>query len=434
MKKSVISAAVGSAVALASTAAFAAPFSSFDPRSMGMGGAGVAVGNAATAPLFNPALLGVTAEDDDFALDVIGGVRLYDPEDFVGSVDDFQQDPAIFTAGGDFKLTTSINDFNASKSQADAARVVTNISDLNAGLKQISDKLIQEDLGGGVVAAVPAKRFGFAITGNAWAALSGVVHYRDEAVLTEVAAVADCYAQTALTPECTTLVANSQYVDANGINFDPQRDLDSTVEVRGLLVREVGLSMAHELGDGSDTYVLGLTPKYVIADVVDYVVNAENANEYELLDKQNVETYKHFNADIGLAKNFGNGWRTGLVVKNVVAKEFETTQGRIIKMNPQARIGIARQTDWTTLALDVDLTENEPVNFEEKTRYVSLGAEFNALDWAQLRVGYRANTVDSARDVISAGVGLSPFGLHVDIGVAGNKDELGASIQAGYRF
>lgn len=426
--------ALGSAIALAHTAASAAPFSAFDPRSMAMGGAGVAVGNAATAPFFNPALLGVTPDDDDFAFDLVAGARAYDPDDFIDSVDTFQDDPAIFSSAGNFNLSASISAFNNSPTQANAAQVATDLSALNTGLRQISDKVVQADAGAGVVTAVPGKNFGFAVSTNGWAALSGVIRYRDEAVLAELEAVADCYAQGALTAECSTLIANSQYVDANGINFDPQNDLDSTLELRGLLVREVGLSMAHEFGTAGDTYVLGLTPKYVVADVIDYVADPETAEGGDVLDSENIETHRHFNADIGIAKDFRNNWRTGLVVKNVVAKEFETSRGRTIKMNPQARLGVARQTDWTTLALDVDLTENEPVNFEDKTRYVSLGAEFNAMDWLQLRLGYRANTLDSSRNVASAGIGLSPFGFHVDLGVAGNGDELGASLQAGYRF
>ena len=56
------------ALLLGSSAAFAIPFGSFDTRSMAMGGAGVAVGGPDAAPLFNPALLSVSKDEDDFAL------------------------------------------------------------------------------------------------------------------------------------------------------------------------------------------------------------------------------------------------------------------------------------------------------------------------------------------------------------------------------
>ena len=115
-----------SAMLSCTSAAIALPFNSFDPRSMAMGGAGVAVGDAAMAPFFNPALLGVTKDEDDFSvvLPVIG-VRVYDPEDFRTGVDHFQQGNYVNN------LQASINAFNAAAAptaaQANAVANDTNI-------------------------------------------------------------------------------------------------------------------------------------------------------------------------------------------------------------------------------------------------------------------------------------------------------------------
>jgi hypothetical protein len=49
-------------------------------------------------------------------------------------------------------------------------------------------------------------------------------------------------------------------------------------------------------------------------------------------------------------------------------------------------------------------------------------------------VGYRYNIADSKTSTASAGIGLSPFGIHLDLSVAGNSRELGAAIQFGFRF
>lgn len=54
---------------------------------------------------------------------------------------------------------------------------------------------------------------------------------------------------------------------------------------------------------------------------------------------------------------------------------------------------------------------------------------------AQIRAGYRADIVNSKRNVASPGLGLALFKVvHVDIAVAGNKNEAGASFQLGMRF
>ena len=54
--------------------------------------------------------------------------------------------------------------------------------------------------------------------------------------------------------------------------------------------------------------------------------------------------------------------------------------------------------------------------------------------WGQLRAGYRANLSNSDRSVTSAGIGFSPFGVHVDLAVAGNDNEVGIAAQVGFRF
>ena len=65
---------------------------------------------------------------------------------------------------------------------------------------------------------------------------------------------------------------------------------------------------------------------------------------------------------------------------------------------------------------------------------IALGGELNAFGWAQIRAGYRVDMVDSARNITSLGLGLSPFGVHVDLAVAGNANEVGASFQLGFRY
>ena len=98
------------------------------------------------------------------------------------------------------------------------------------------------------------------------------------------------------------------------------------------------------------------------------------------------------------------------------------------------RIGVSHQTNWSTLVADLDLTENDPVDGGEGSQYASFGAEFNAFRIAQLRVGYRADLVNSDRSTVSAGVGFSPLGVHVDLAVAAGESEIGAAAQFGFRF
>lgn len=125
------------------------------------------------------------------------------------------------------------------------------------------------------------------------------------------------------------------------------------------------------------------------------------------------------------------------MVKNAVKKEYKTVLGNTIVLEPTARAGISHHTNWTTIALDVDLTENERLGLTgEKTQYAAIGMEFD-LSLVQLRVGARHNMSAEAEresNILSAGVGLYVFGFHLDAGVAQNDDEVAAAIQLGFQF
>jgi hypothetical protein len=130
------------------------------------------------------------------------------------------------------------------------------------------------------------------------------------------------------------------------------------------------------------------------------------------------------------------------VIKNIISQDYEAKNiidgeqsDTVVSLKPQARAGVSHSTDWSTVAVDIDVTENEALDgVGDKSRYVAIGAELNAFDWAQIRLGYRADTVNSDRNVVSAGIGISPFGVHLDLAVAGNGDEVGAALQLGFRF
>ena len=143
-----------------------------------------------------------------------------------------------------------------------------------------------------------------------------------------------------------------------------------------------------------------------------------------------------FNVDLGLARAWDNGFSLGLVARNLIPREFETVRGNTVRIEPQLRVGAAVELGWLTLAMDADLRENDPVGLEEGSRLLGLGAEVDAFGWAQLRAGVRYDTVVTERSVLSAGVGLSPFGgkLHLDLAASGSRNALGGAVRVGTRW
>ena len=471
MKKSLISISVGSALTIITSTAVAAPFTSFDPRSMAMGGAGVAVANTATAPFFNPSILSVTRDENDFALELpIVGVRVYDPDDFSDSISAFQD------ANYDSLLDNSITAVNnyqppaipTSQDLRDLATLyeatVSGSNTLNSGLQTLDAKPLQLELGTAIVVGVPSEKYGIAFSASMTGTLAGVINYKDGSLLGALSSDIQSFAdyQNCLADEIDGLVtsgscgllpnlasielATGDIINPEtGTTFDATSDIHSEVNVRGMITQELALSLSREFTIGKHSVAIGITPKLVTTKVYDYLANANTADSEDIDIEDFAKEYSDFNLDIGVAKDFNNGLRTGLVIKNLISHEYETYRdlngdgiqdptGNHIKTSPQARLGISHTSDWHTVAVDLDLTENDPIAFEGKSRHLSLGAEFNVANWAQLRTGYRIDMSNSNRNIPSIGLGLSPLGVHLDLAASSSDNEVAASVQFGFRF
>jgi len=420
MSKGILQTTVCGVLFAAAGSVAAVPFNSFDPRSFGMGGTGVASGTSANAGYMNPALLAVAHEDEDFSLKfpVVGG-RIMDRDDLMDEVDTYQD------TNLESNLTASIDAFQATPSNATAAVVATEAAALLTQLNKLSNKAIQGEVSGGFVVGIPSKKFGAALTVNAWAVGGGVLNVT-EADGALVSGIVDA-GSTSTAALAANVAINDQVINGNNV----VDKLTSNMSVRGAVIQEVSLSLAREFNIGGHDVAVGLTPKYLKVITFDYRVDVNTA---DFDADQGKKEYADFNFDIGVAKDFANGWKSGLTVRNVIAQDYQTALGNIIKIEPQARVGISHATDWTTVALDVDLNESEATGFDSKTQYAGVGVEFDSWDTIQLRAGYRHNMSDSDTSIVTAGFGLSPFGVHIDVAVAGNDDELGGSLQLGFRF
>ena len=62
------------------------------------------------------------------------------------------------------------------------------------------------------------------------------------------------------------------------------------------------------------------------------------------------------------------------------------------------------------------------------------GGEFDLWGWAQLRAGYRYNTRDHNTSAASVGVGVSPFGIRMDLAAVLSGHVIGAGFRTGVRF
>jgi hypothetical protein len=395
-------------------------FGSFDPRSMAMGGAGVAAGTSANASFYNPALLAASRSGDDFSLAVpVVGARVADPDQLLSSIDDYQ------SANYPDALAAAIAQWNNASTPAEltAAKnaVVTSGTDLVHALDGLSHKSLQAQLNAGMVVGIPSKRRGAAFYANRRVD-GGALLDITQSDLDNINAVIDILNNLDLTG-----LSNST---SNQLP-DPASGLTSSVEARGAMISEVGVSLAREFAVAGNSVAFGITPKYMKIDTFDYRANVNSA---DVTIDQGRKSYSDFNVDIGLAHDYGNNWKIGLVVKNLLAKNYTTVLGNTIRINPQARWGLAYAGSVTTVAMDVDLIKNKATGFAPASQNISFGAEFNVLDFLQLRAGYRYNISDTNANSAALGVGLSPMGIHMDLAVEGSDREVGVGFQLGYSF
>ena len=238
---------------------------------------------------------------------------------------------------------------------------------------------------------------------------------------------------------------------SGGIIVNEEPDLTSLAHVIAIAISELGITLSHSFDIAGHDIAIGITPKMQIIKTFNYVTLLENDEDIdEEALKETEQDFSDFNLDAGIAYQFGASkqWQVGLVAKNLLSKEYEAesntygpdleTQKTKISLDTQFRSGISHTTDWTVVAIDIDLMENDPIAFEAPTQYASIGAEFDLYDLFQLRGGYRTNLSADDSSMVSAGLGFSPFGVHLDLTAMANpsnpEKEAGVAMELGFYF
>ncbi|EJZ6456037.1 conjugal transfer protein TraF [Salmonella enterica subsp. enterica serovar Braenderup] len=368
-----------------------------EARNDAMGGTGVASSHYGTAALANPALLTHFGASDDFSLILPSvGAQVSDPDHLQHGVDDVKD----------------------ARDRYDSELSPGSAADLKQPLLKFKNTHASAQASVGMVATVPNQVVPFALMVKSWgtATVDGKVSDHDLQYLDDV---------------------------ANGkiIPTDADRDsLTSRAYGRAAVVSDVGISMAREFNTGGLKYSVGVTPKYQRVDLFNYNVTVQNYDSHDFRSSDYRNTTTGFNADIGFATDLNANWTLGLVAQNIVPRSIDTKEvnglKETFKIRPQATAGASWHNTLLTTAIDVDLTPASGFTSDKKRQFASLGTEFNAWKWAQLRAGYRQNMASSEGSAFTAGIGISPFDVvHLDLtGLVGTDRTYGAVAQLSVTF
>ena len=388
------------ALSVLSQTAQAIPFA-FEGRSLGMGGVSVATADLATAAWANPAMLTNQRPHDDFSLLIGAGAFLRDDDDLVTDIEDFQD-------------------------ADDRRQAAENAGDLIAeGDALLEMSQIISRLEGKVIAPEVT---GIAAMGMAFDSFAMAVSIRGDAI----------GGGTVTDLSCDITEAGC---DPNEIVSDQYNILN----IEGVLATEIGVSLARDFRLLNKKVSIGIKPKLVDLEVFTFRESILSTSS-GLSNINDEDTQFHldtfYTVDLGAAVDLSRSFRLGLNVRNLLTDKFDVA-GQTLNFDTEVRIGVAYRNKFLTLAADYDLVENEPLlanpSFDGlKTQYIALGAEFNAFDFAQLRVGARKNIASgissgAKNTAYTAGIGFW-LGFNLDIAATLTDNSVGGFVQTGFRF
>jgi hypothetical protein len=349
--------------------AMALEFVTVGPRSMGMGGAGVAITTDSLATYWNPAGLAMTQTVD---VRLQGGGQVIDRLGISDAIHDLEKfDPADPNA--------------AAKAQDIAARI---------------------------------NRPGATVSINGSAGLYIKGHLGEHAFGVNISDVAtgggfDSRVQCAPDPTCVGVVS-----------------LSGAMALRALEVRQAAFSYAYAFAD--KMFSIGVTGKFLQGAAYRGSTTLTGGTDVSITDNfGRATTSTAFGIDVGAIYRPSSWLRFGLVAKDINQPTFNDVGGGELKLGPQVRGGVAvNPYSSLTLTADVDVTSNKTFVPDIKSQMLSLGAEQTIFsEFLSFRLGAFKNMKDAGTPFTpTAGLGLRLFAFRMDVGGGYDFREQGALV------
>ncbi|MBD1558748.1 conjugal transfer protein TraF [Vibrio sp. S9_S30] len=354
-----------------------------DGRGNGMGNTGIASGEYLVAPFYNPALAAISEDSDDFAILIpAGGVKVRDTDSAIELIDDVKK--------------------TFEKVQASPSTAL--LQELNGQLDSLSGhKPLTVSGNLGIAVAIPTQVVSANVFSSGYVEVIGITNVASK--------VSDSLSDTS------------------------QRVQDTDVDLVAFGYTEVGVAIAKHMNVGGQQFSFGVTPKFQKLTTYSQSINV---NDFKIDEYNKGETTDSaFNLDLGAVWLLGNHFRGAIVIKDILKQSITTDTNFVYELSPQITVGAAYISEFFTLAADADVTaQTRFVDVNDDTQFVRFGAEANAWDWAQLRLGYEIDTKNTVDNSVTFGLGFSPFDV-VNIDLAGSyagNNQFGASGSLAFTF
>ena len=366
-------------------------------RSAGMGGTGVASSSYLESAFHNPALLTRFENEDDWGLLLpTFSLAFEDPDSLVDALDDFEASfdaiEAVFNGGG-------------TPTQAQLDSLADDFAALNGRNLRVGGNA-------GFVLAIPSKGFSTALVVDGHIDAHGflLIDAADEAAI------------------------------RGALGGGSLPTIGSEAVVLGAVVTEVKLAFAREFKFRGMPLSVGITPKFQQIDVINYAVSLDDSGDLD--DEFDDDSFRTddsaLNLDLGVTLQPDENWMLGLVLRDALGPEVDTLNigGRVFtyQLDPVLVFGAEWRSDALSIAADLDLTSTDPFSTNQETQYLRFGTEY-AWEWAQLRAGYSTDLESNAQDLVTAGIGFSPFGVgRLELAGGFGDDSYAVALSVGFTF
>ena len=367
-----------------------APFAAFaevhDTRAMARGGVGLTMGEYNQA-LKNPALLSSFDKDDDFSFALNVGLFASDKDGMIQKTDDVQ---------------AAIDDLKVGRGSANA---------VNQAMKELDRKLALVDVGAAVLIAIPNKHIPLAFMTKSNLSFGTVFNYNP-----------------------TDVVKLNSCVTGLSCNLN---NLQSTVNASAIGITEAGLMFGKPFENGLE---VGLTLKGQQIDLISYSATVTQFDTADISDSKgnDLKTHNNVNMDIGGIMRFGaeKNFSVAATVENLIGKTFEGPKNSQYDLEPVAVAAIGYSNTYFKVEANTDLTPRKGFDKLLETQFTRVGMELSAGRHFHLRAGYRTDSKSNVSDVVTAGIGITPFDrLNIDISaMLGDGDTAGVGLQLGFKI
>ena len=420
-----------------STELFAGYRTFLDPRSMSMGGTGVASSTKFNASNHNPALIAFSKGDkpDKIYISASQGLRETDAGEFERTVENFQQSQ-IYSELDELTKSGAENEEELRQAFVDYRNVLRDIN--------LVSYRKDETTAFSLLADTRPITVNFYLRSDVREMV--VIRNQDEAYIGDIIDSID-----------------DPNRSAGIIRLDD--DARSSVDEVYFEIEEFGATVATtNVIEYNIPISWGFTPKLIeihgshIASTVD---------RYDLSSRPPPEVSRgllEWNLDIGFAALLTDDflrdelgldgfwlegeWVFGMVGMNMFPTDFTSyfPQRRSTvypgeKRSVQAlyQLGLAHYREDFMVALDIDLTESEVWDFEGTRRFISLGGEYYWRNDFHLRAGMRFNTAQTSeggqdKALLTGGFMYQPHGFSIEAAAVFNGDERGGSLGFGLAF